>query len=241
MAETNKRIQIDNIRKKLTTKNILIQFEEFDRKGADEYLRKASKILKTETGWGTGNAQSYWVMHEGKTYPLKALGRMAALQGGYKEKESYPSYWEEVFNDLDFEVIRDYRPPSSTERKGLITSRVGQGDYRKKLIVKFKSKCAILGSGPKEILIASHIVPWADATDKQRLDVENGILLSPLYDALFDRNFISFKNNGKIIISSCLTDTQAKKLALTGKETINVTKGMEKYLKRHRKNMRDIE
>ena len=51
-------------------------------------------------------------------------------------------------------------------------------------------------------MIASHIVPWKDSSDQERRDVNNGILLSPTYDALFDKHLISFDDTGSIIISS---------------------------------------
>lgn len=86
----------------------------------------------------------------------------------------------------------NYKPPATTEREGLVVSRVGQGYFRNQLIDKFDYKCAVTGSGVKTVLIASHIVPWREATDAERLDVNNGILLSLLYDALFDTHLISF-------------------------------------------------
>lgn len=126
-------------------------------------------------------------------------------------------------------------PPSFTERKGLVTSRVGQGAYRKSIIYRWDYKCAVTGFNKLDILIASHIVPWADANDQERLDVDNGLLLSPTYDALFDRNLISFENNGKIILSGGIDINAYKKIGVTGKEKINnLSFHNYKYLDRHR-------
>ena len=50
-----------------------------------------------------------------------------------------------------------------------------------------------------ELLRASHIVPWAECTDEKRLDVHNGLLLSALWDAAFDRGLISFANDGSVL------------------------------------------
>jgi len=79
------------------------------------------------------------------------------------------------------------RSPSITEREGLVTSRVGQGAYRRSILFRWNFKCAVTNYSRNEILIASHIVPWKDSTNQERLDRNNGILLSPTYDALFDR------------------------------------------------------
>jgi len=126
-------------------------------------------------------------------------------------------------------------PPNSTERKGLVTSRVGQGAYRKRIIHRWEYKCAVTGFSKLDILIASHIVPWAEANDNERLDVDNGLLLSPTYDALFDRNLISFENNGKIILSDAIDTKAYEKIGVTGKEKIiNLSLYNHSYLDRHR-------
>ena len=78
------------------------------------------------------------------------------------------------------------------QRKWLVTSRIGQGYYRQQIIEKWNGKCAVSKTDILPILIASHIVPWSESNDDERLDVENGILLLPFYDALFDKYLISF-------------------------------------------------
>lgn len=130
------------------------------------------------------------------------------------------------------------KPPNATERRGLVTSRVGQGYYRQLLVSKFQNVCAVTGSGPKEILIASHIVPWSCATDSERLDADNGILLSPVFDALFDRHLISFEDSGAILISALLKQGERAAFGITGAETISVDAGMLPYLQRHRIQLR---
>ena len=127
--------------------------------------------------------------------------------------------------------------PNKTESKGLVTSRVGQGFYRQELIKKFDNKCAVTGINIEEILIASHIVPWRHSNDEERLDVENGILLSPLYDSLFDRNLISFEDNGEIIISEKVQDKELISV-LNFNAKIKISEGMKKYLNKHRYKLR---
>ena len=131
-----------------------------------------------------------------------------------------------------------YRKPNRTERSGLVTSRVGQGFYRQQLLEKFGGTCAATDCGPSEILIASHIVPWKAASDEERLDVENGILLSPNYDALFDRHLISFADDGCILVSALLDDDVIEGLGINRLATISVSPGMRPYLQRHRERLR---
>lgn len=131
-----------------------------------------------------------------------------------------------------------FKPPNQTERAGLVTSRVGQGAYRKRIIHRWKYQCAVTQFDKLEVLIASHIVPWADATDNERLDVHNGLLLSPTYDALFDKRLISFENNGKIILSKNVEKSAFAKIGVTGLEYIHGLSNYNiPYLERHRDQM----
>ena len=134
---------------------------------------------------------------------------------------------------------KNYKKPNNTESKGLVTSRVGQGYYRQQIIEKWGGKCPITGIDVKSILISSHILRWSESNDEQRLDVENGILLSPLFDALFDRHLISFHDTGEIIISNILNEENVRKLGLIEDVKISITEGMKKYLKIHRSKLEE--
>jgi len=125
-----------------------------------------------------------------------------------------------------------------TTKEGLITSRVGQGEYRNLLLKRWNYKCAINGTSIKEILIASHIVPWRESNDHERLDVDNGLLLSPIYDALFDKYLISFDDDGGILLSSSIDINEFYMLGVKGTEKIaGLTYGNKEYLKRHREKL----
>jgi 5-methylcytosine-specific restriction protein A len=143
---------------------------------------------------------------------------------------------EPVVSLLSDPVQRTYiNTPNITERKGLVTSRVGQGAYRSSILYRWEYKCAVTNYEKHEILIASHIVAWKDANNDERLDVHNGILLSPNYDALFDKHLISFENNGKIILSEILKNSDYQKLGVDGNESIkNLSSYNHEYLDRHR-------
>lgn len=101
-----------------------------------------------------------------------------------------------------------------TTKKALVDCRVGQGVFRENLIKFWKGRCAITGLGLTTILRASHIKPWRDSNNSERLDHFNGLLLSPSYDAAFDAGLISFGNDGKIISSEKLSEEDAKILGL---------------------------
>jgi 5-methylcytosine-specific restriction enzyme A len=143
---------------------------------------------------------------------------------------------EPVISLLSDPVQRLYiNTPNITERQGLVTSRVGQGAYRSSILYRWEYRCAVTNYSKHELLIASHIVAWKDADNDERLDVHNGILLSPNYDALFDRHLISFENNGKIILSGALIKSDYRKLGVEGNESIkNFSNYNHPYLERHR-------
>jgi 5-methylcytosine-specific restriction protein A len=146
----------------------------------------------------------------------------------------YPSQFKLNYVDEDPIYAFGSNTPSITERSGLVTSRVGQGAYRKRIIHRWEYKCAVTSFNKLEILIASHIVPWAEATDTERLDVHNGILLSPTYDALFDKHLLTFDEKGKIVLTDEIEFSTFEKIGITGKEQI---KGLNdynlEYLNRH--------
>ena len=89
-----------------------------------------------------------------------------------------------------------------TEAESQTKVRIGQQLFRKKLLVAWNGRCPITGISHEGLLRASHIVPWAECVgDVQRLDPNNGILLSALWDAAFDKGLISFKDEGTLLIS----------------------------------------
>lgn len=155
-----------------------------------------------------------------------------ARKGAYVPVQ--PTLFDQPLILNDYKGIYD-KIPNETERKGLVTSRVGQGAYRKRIIHRWEYKCAVTSFDKLNILVASHIVPWSESNDSERLDVDNGLLLSPNYDALFDRHLISFENNGKIILSDTIENSAFEKIGVTGKELIkNLSSYNHSYLERHR-------
>lgn len=89
---------------------------------------------------------------------------------------------------------------TSTEKETLIMARRGQGRFRE-LLLNREPRCRITGVDKPEHLIASHIKPWRSASNEERLDPENGFMLTPTVDHLFDKGFISFENDGSILLA----------------------------------------
>lgn len=94
-------------------------------------------------------------------------------------------------------------PREITSRKRLIDARVGQGYFRKQLIRNWGT-CAVTGTGNTAMLTASHIKPWKWSNNYQRLDPNNGLLLTPAYDRAFDKGLITFDERGSLIPSTSI-------------------------------------
>ena len=77
------------------------------------------------------------------------------------------------------------------ERAAVIKQRVNQSVFRSMILSNYEDRCAISGINIPELLVAGHIIPWADSTPQQRLNPENGICLSALYDKAFDKGLIT--------------------------------------------------
>ena len=87
-----------------------------------------------------------------------------------------------------------------TEKEALVLARRGQGRFREN-VLELERECRITHVDRPEHLRASHIKPWRDCTNAERLDGRNGLMLTPSIDHLFDRGFISFESAGKLLIS----------------------------------------
>jgi predicted restriction endonuclease len=116
---------------------------------------------------------------------------------------------------------------------------VGQGVFREKLLSHW-GECAVTGLRCTPLLRASHIKPWRVADNRERLDVFNGLLLAPHYDAAFDAGLISFEDTGRILLSAAFSRDQSYLLHITDKARLNskrVAEEHKKYLGYHRENV----
>jgi hypothetical protein len=99
------------------------------------------------------------------------------------------------------ESLRADQTLSDTEQESVVLARRGQGLFKRN-VQQIETKCRITGVSRPEHLIASHCKPWRDCeTYEERLDGENGLLLTPSIDHLFDRGLISFEGTGELLIS----------------------------------------
>ena len=93
---------------------------------------------------------------------------------------------------------------NENEKVRLTKERLGQGEFRRHLILHWNGKCSVTGCGSTELLIASHIKPWSASNRLERLNPFNGLLLTPNLDRAFNSGYITFDSKGRIRISQQL-------------------------------------
>ena len=125
---------------------------------------------------------------------------------------------------------------SNTEVQRMVRQRVGQDRYRQAMLNYWGGACAVTGLTLSPALRASHAKPWADCeTDAERLDVFNGFLLSANLDALFDKFLISFTDDGALLVSSQLSDSDCQLLGINIELSLRwIAPGHAPYLEFHR-------
>ncbi len=147
---------------------------------------------------------------------LKMRSRESALDILRDEPGKWLPIKEEHLNnlilynpDLAERTIQSRLDIPETEKQQLIMARRGQGLYRARL-ESIETCCRVTRVSQRSHLRASHLKPWRDSTDAEKLDGNNGLLLSPHVDHLLDRGFISFTDSGDILISTQLDPSVLK-------------------------------
>ncbi|MDY6482162.1 HNH endonuclease [Acinetobacter faecalis] len=124
--------------------------------------------------------------------------------------------------------------PINTECTVITKARVGQDKFRTALMTYWNNSCSVTGCDNQSLLVASHIIPWCEDIHS-RLDLFNGLLLTPNLDAAFDKGYISFRNDGSIIFSSKISEIDCKYLGFnTSMKLKKIEDKHKEYLDWHR-------
>lgn len=123
----------------------------------------------------------------------------------------------------------------ATEKATLVRARIGQGKFRQQVLMLWRNGCSVTGCQVPALLRASHIKPWRDcASNAERLDPDNGLILSANLDALFDRGLISFSDAGGMLVSSQIAEADRKMLGLSRPLSVKPSSRQARYLRYHR-------
>ncbi len=143
--------------------------------------------------------------------PFVYFGKI--LLTDFQLREDAPSEFvfriEAISSEIDaFKEVREhaaeYKTLAVTEQEQIVVSRLGQGNFRRN-VIRLWGSCSVTGLQNVSLLRASHIKPWKDSDNNERLTPYNGLLLIPDYDFLFDRGYISFKDSGRVLVSPRLS------------------------------------
>ena len=143
--------------------------------------------------------------------------------------------WEEH----EMKEIQSDTSLPETERQAIVMARRGQGLFKAR-VMRIERACRVTGVNREEHLRASHCKPWRDATNEERLDGENGLLLTPSIDHLFDRGFIAFADDGQLIVSPVAHGESLVRMGIDPKRPLTVgsfSTGQRRFLEFHRDNV----
>jgi hypothetical protein len=137
----------------------------------------------------------------------------------------------EIANNIEKEL--DLQGLKGEERIAATKVRVNQTVYRKGLLRRYKH-CCLCGVSDDNLLVASHIKPWSDSEANEKLDFDNGLLLCPNHDKLFDLGYITFDDNGSIIISNNLNDVDKVFMNVNPEMRVTLSYKGRMYMRYHR-------
>lgn len=158
----------------------------------------------------------------GKHMYSNALNRYSE----YLAADQYPVIYDDIVVLTNDAVIDE------TTRQQLVNARIGQGKFRRDLLAYWR-RCSVTGyAAAPSMLVASHIKPWSQSNNTERLDPFNGLLLLPSIDRAFDQGLISFDSTGKIIISKRLINP--KFFGIHPEQRIELTAKHHAYMLFHR-------
>lgn len=175
---------------------------------------------------------------------LPNITYLSALKVKSKNKEV--SYYFRLFVDYFEDKVKNKQSEkeitdskiSDIEKEILVKARNGQGKYREG-VLEMCPFCPITMVSDDRLLIASHIKPWVKSNTLEKTDPQNGFMFTPTYDFLFDRGFITFSNDQRMLVSPWLSKMTCKKLNLVDgkKYPLLPINGRKPYLDYHRKNI----
>ena len=143
-------------------------------------------------------------------------GLKAASRADRAMWNSFTSDWETMSekSEVAFEALMEgavsqkqeaefQQPSGPSEVERTVKTRRLQTFFRNTVLASYENRCAVSGMTVEKMLIASHIIPWKD-DESRRADPTNGLCLNALYDRAFDRGFITFDENFRMVVSSLL-------------------------------------
>lgn len=135
--------------------------------------------------------------------PASPTGAASSIEPALRGQQE----WEDIIQQ------RILHEAPETARDALIKARIGQGLFKQR-VAQIERACRLTFVTNPAHLIGSHIKPWRESTNEERLSGANGLLLTPTADHLFDRGFISFEDSGEVMVSPVADVSSLKRMGL---------------------------
>jgi hypothetical protein len=177
-----------------------------------EGLENQMQALAEESAQLDALGHSQWVMRPALAQALVDAGLIEPTFNAADPTTA--AALKEIEGDPAYHVL------DVTTRQALVNARLGQGGYRRRMLTLWNGRCAVTGCSIEAVLVASHAKPWAQATNSERLDHYNGLLLSASLDRLFDRGLISFANDGRMLFSAEIDDEELARIGISRDSTL---------------------
>lgn len=193
-------------------------------------------------GYNITTKQAILIPSEQRKRIVTGMGRCNIWYGNDEINQIVQNYlndYQKALNELicTAEANSDIK---GEEYECLVKQRANQGVFRDQMLKRFHKRCALCSVSNESFLIASHIKPWSKSDPNEKLSKFNGLLLCPNHDKLFDKGYISFSDEGQIMISSQLSDMDKIFLNVNDKMKISdelISEEMKVYLYYHRTNV----
>ena len=193
----------------------------------DTYIQKSNALLEWRDKYLDSNLWDNYLFMA----MLDWLRRKKLSINGDELDLYNPVYNAKIIDEEMTSLIIDGK-----SKEAIVKVRVNQGIFRDRLLSRY-SKCCLCNVNNPQLLIASHIKPWSECEDSEKLLVDNGFLLCPNHDSLFDKGLISFNDDGTIIISDKLDETNRLFMNVNIDMRIKVYEGNVPFLKYHRERL----
>ena len=204
----------------------------------DDFFRETEIDLRTSKKCSWENYYSYIsVMEYIRSFLRENLDSDATLIDAHSFVWILERQYKEALKKGTYKKPKEFELKEK-DKETIIKARIGQGRYRELLKQKWNNTESISDYANPDFMRASHIKTWKNCDNKECIDPENGLLLKPDNDFLFDQGYISFNDDARIIISKMLSKQDIQEFHLSEEIRIKqVTPKMKEYLNYHRENV----
>lgn len=241
----NNSSNIDRLINSVGTETFVKYFYDFQKLDRAELLQTFESENWSESSKSQKISNGFRIFRENRE--IEALEHILLkkkegnIQNGTWVKAKATEIYQQI-NNVDT-TLQTNESVSELEKKVLVNFRIQQCKFRTELILHWKG-CSITNCKNCKLLIASHIKPYSESNNEEKYDINNGLLLTPTFDKLFDLNLISFTNAGEILLSANLDIEDLQSLGVTGNEKLKmgkVAKSTLNYLEYQREKFEELE